>query len=152
ESVEIVVNHSPKSFVIRDGKLAGMMFDKIEYQMNGDKIVAEKITGEVLIECDDVILAIGQENAFPWIEAETGIQLDKWHVPVTDKKTFQSTRPEVFFGGDAAFGPKNIIWAVEHGHQAAISIHQYCASKPVTDRMPWGMNLVTQKMGLHEWS
>jgi len=152
EQVEIVVNHSPKSFVIRDGKLAGMMFDKIEYQMKGDKISAEKVVGEVLIECDDVILAIGQENAFPWIEAEAGIQFDKWHVPVTDKVTFQSTRPEVFFGGDAAFGPKNIIWAVEHGHQAAISIHQYCNSKPVSERPAPMMKLSSRKMGIHEWS
>jgi len=152
ESVEIVVNHSPKAFVIRDAKLAGMMFDKIEYQMNGDKITSEKIIGEVLIECDDVILAIGQENAFPWIEVDSGIQFDKWHVPVTDKKTFQSTRPEVFFGGDAAFGPKNIIWAVEHGHQAAISIHQYCSSKPVTDRPAPMVKLSSRKMGIHEWA
>ena len=152
ESVEIIVNHSPKSFVIRDGTLAGMMFDQIEYQMNGDKITSEKVTGEIMIPCDDVILAIGQENAFPWIEADSGIQFDKWHVPVTDKTTFQSTRPEVFFGGDAAFGPKNIIWAVEHGHQAAISIHQYCSSKPVTDRPAPMLKLSSRKMGIHEWS
>ena len=152
EHVEIVVNHSPKSFVVRDGKLAGMMFDKIEYEMKGDKITSEKIIGEVLIECDDVILAIGQENAFPWIEADVGIQLDKWHVPVTDKVTFQSTRKEVFFGGDAAFGPKNIIWAVEHGHQAAISIHQYCNNKAVNERPAPTMKLSSRKMGIHEWS
>ncbi|MES1196298.1 MAG: FAD-dependent oxidoreductase [Steroidobacter sp.] len=152
EHVEIVVNHSPKSFVIRDGKLAGMLFEKMEYEMNGDKIILEKITGEVLIECDDVILAIGQENAFPWIEADAGIQFDKWHVPVTNKVTFQSTRPDVFFGGDAAFGPKNIIWAVEHGHQAAISIHQYCNDKSVSERPAPMMKLSSRKMGIHEWS
>ncbi|HVY21829.1 MAG TPA: FAD-dependent oxidoreductase [Steroidobacteraceae bacterium] len=152
EHVEIVVNHSPKSFVIRDGKLAGMMFEKMEYEMNGDKIISEKVAGEVLIECDDVILAIGQENAFPWIETDIGIQFDKWHVPVTDKVTFQSTRAEVFFGGDAAFGPKNIIWAVEHGHQAAISIHQYCNGKPVNQRPAPMMKLSSRKMGIHEWA
>ncbi|HVD59936.1 MAG TPA: 4Fe-4S dicluster domain-containing protein, partial [Gemmatimonadaceae bacterium] len=106
----------------------------------------------VVIPCDAVILAIGQEAAFPWIEADIGVDKDKWGNPIVDKLTFQTTREGVFMGGDAALGPKNIIWAVEHGHQAAISIHQYCESKPVTDRMPWGMNLVTQKMGLHEWS
>ena len=101
---------------------------------------------------DDVILAIGQENAFPWIERDLGIEFDKWDMPVVDETTMQSTRPGVFFGGDAAFGPKNIIWAVEHGHQAAISIHNHCEGVPVTDRPPYGMNLVSQKMGISEWS
>ena len=97
------------------------------------------------------MLAIGQENAFPWIERDLGIEFDKWDVPVVDAKTYQSTRPGVFFGGDAAFGPKNIIWAVEHGHQAAISIHKHCQGEPVADRLPSGMNLATSKMGMHEW-
>ena len=99
-----------------------------------------------------MILAIGQENAFPWVERDLGIEFDKWDVPVVDEKTYQSTRPGVFFGGDAAFGPKNIIWAVEHGHQAAISIHKHCEGAPLTERPPYGMNLVTQKMGISEWS
>ncbi len=99
-----------------------------------------------------MILAIGQENAFPWIESDIGIEFDRWQVPVTDKTTFQSTLGQVFFGGDAAFGPKNIIWAVEHGHQAAISIHNYCFSKAVSERPPALLNLSSRKMGIHEWS
>jgi len=152
ETVEIVVNHSPKSFVVKDGKLAGMMFDRMEYEMNGDRIKSEKVVGEEFIPCDDVILAIGQENAFPWIETEVGIEFDKWHVPKVDAKTHQSTRKEVFFGGDAAFGPKNIIWAVEHGHQAAISIHQFCQDMDVNQRPPNFVTLSSRKMGMHEWS
>jgi ferredoxin len=99
-----------------------------------------------------VILAIGQENAFPWVERDLGIEFDKWDVPVVDQVTFQSTRPGVFFGGDAAFGPKNIIWAVEHGHQAAISIHKHCHKQSLTERLPNGVNLQSRKMGMHEWS
>ena len=153
ENVEIVVNHSPKSFVIENGRLVGMMFDQMEYDFDArGNIVAERTVGEAFIPADDVILAIGQENAFPWIEDDLGIQFDKWHVPVVDKVTFQSTRPDVFFGGDAAFGPKNIIWAVEHGHQAAISIHAHCSGRAVTERLPPTMNLASRKMGLHEWS
>ncbi len=152
ESVQIIVNHSPKAFVITDGRLTGMRFEQLEYQMDGERIVGERVLGEVVIECDDVILAIGQENAFPWIEADAGIEFDRWHVPVTDPISFQSTRKDVFFGGDAAFGPKNIIWAVEHGHQAAISIHNYCCSKAVTERPPPMLNLSSRKMGIHEWS
>jgi NADPH-dependent glutamate synthase beta subunit-like oxidoreductase len=118
ENVEIVVNHAPKSFRLEGGRLTGMLFDKMEYDLDAKgRITAERVVGEQLFPCDDVILAIGQENAFPWIESGLGIEFDKWHVPKVDKVTFQSTRPEVFFGGDAAFGPKNIIWAVEHGHQ-----------------------------------
>jgi formate dehydrogenase (NADP+) beta subunit len=106
----------------------------------------------IILPCTDVILAIGQENAFPWFERDLGAEFDKWDAPVVDDKTFMSTRPGVFFGGDSAFGPKNIIWAVEHGHQAAISIDNYCQDLPVTDRPKDGMNLVSQKMGLSEWS
>ncbi|MGE0115686.1 MAG: FAD-dependent oxidoreductase [Steroidobacteraceae bacterium] len=152
ESVQIMVNHSPKAFVISNGKLTGMRFEQMEYEMQGERIVSERVSGEVTIECDDVILAIGQENAFPWIESDLGIKFDRWHVPVTDQITFQSTRPEVFFGGDAAFGPKNIIWAVEHGHQAAISIHHFCSGKAVAERPPPLLTLSSRKMGIHEWS
>ena len=105
-----------------------------------------------MLPCDDVILAIGQDNAFPWIERDLGIEFDKWDMPKVDEETFQSTRPGVFFGGDAAWGPKNIIWAVEHGHQAAISIHNHCQAVPVTERPGNGMNLISQKMGISEWS
>ena len=153
ESVEIVINRSPKSFVVENGKLTGMLFDKMEYDIDAHgRITAERIVGEEFLPADDVILAIGQENAFPWIERDLGIEFDKWDVPVVDKVTFQSTRPGVFFGGDAAFGPKNIIWAVEHGHQAAISIHRHCQGEPVAERLPPGVNLQSRKMGMHEWS
>jgi NADPH-dependent glutamate synthase beta subunit-like oxidoreductase/ferredoxin len=152
ETVEIVINRSPKSFVIKDGKLAGMMFDQMEYVMDGERIKSEQVVGEEFYPCDDVILAIGQENAFPWIESDLGIEFDKWHVPKVEAKSHQSTRPEVFFGGDAAFGPKNIIWAVEHGHQAAISLHQYCQGLSVTERPADFVTLSSRKMGMHEWS
>jgi NADPH-dependent glutamate synthase beta subunit-like oxidoreductase len=152
EGVEIVINHAPRAFVIEDGRLTGMRFDVLEYQVDGDRIVGERVTGERLIPCDDVILAIGQENAFPWIERDLGIEFDEWQVPKVDPQTYQSTRPGVFFGGDAAFGPKNIIWAVEHGHQAAISIHRHCHGLPVSERPPHRVTLASRKMGLHEWS
>jgi formate dehydrogenase (NADP+) beta subunit len=153
ENVEIVINRSPKAFVVENGKLAGMMFDKMEYDLDAQgRITAERNVGEEFLPADDVILAIGQENAFPWIERDLGIEFDKWDVPTVDKVTFQSTRPGVFFGGDAAFGPKNIIWAVEHGHQAAISIHRHCEGQSVADRLAPGVNLQSRKMGMHEWS
>jgi NADPH-dependent glutamate synthase beta subunit-like oxidoreductase/ferredoxin len=153
ESVEIVINRSPKSFVVEGGKLQGMMFDVMEYEVDArGRITAERVTGEEFLPADDVILAIGQENAFPWIERDLGIEFDKWEVPKVDPVTHESTRPGVFFGGDAAFGPKNIIWSVEHGHQAAISIHQHCQGKPASERLPPGVNLQSRKMGMHEWS
>ena len=152
ESVEIVVNHSPKAFVVEEGKLKGMRFERMEYTVQGGRIVAERVIDEVVVPCDDVILAIGQDNAFPWIERDLGIEFDQWDVPKVDPRTFESTRPGVFFGGDAAFGPKNIIWAVEHGHQAAISIHRHCSGQPVAERPPRGVRLQSRKMGLKEWS
>ncbi|MCB1623685.1 MAG: FAD-dependent oxidoreductase [Pseudomonadales bacterium] len=153
ERVAIVINHSPKRFVIENGKLTGMAFDVLEYDLDaGGRITGERVLREEFVAADDVILAIGQENAFPWIESGLGIEFDKWHVPTVDLKTFQSTRPGVFFGGDSAFGPKNIIWAVEHGHQAAISIHNHCQGKSVADRLAPGVNLHSRKMGMHEWS
>jgi formate dehydrogenase beta subunit len=153
ESVDIVINRSPKAFVLENGKLAGMLFDKMEYDLEANgRITGERIVGEEFLPADDVILAIGQENAFPWIERDLGIEFDKWDVPVVDQRTFQSTRAGVFFGGDAAFGPKNIIWAVEHGHQAAISIHRHCQGESVSDRLAPGVNLQSRKMGMHEWS
>ena len=153
ESVEIIVNRSPKSFVVTDGRLAGMTFERMEYDVDATgPIMAERAAGEEFIPADDVILAIGQENAFPWIERDIGIEFDQWSVPRVEPKTFQSTRPGVFFGGDAAFGPRNIIWAVEHGHQAAISIHRHCAGESVAERLAPGVNLQSRKMGMHEWS
>ena len=152
ENVEIIVNHSPKEFVIEDGRLVGMMFKQVEYEIEYGRIVNQMTTGEVIVPCDDVILAIGQDNAFPWIERDLGMEFDRWDVPVVDETTFESTLPGVFFGGDAAFGPKNIIWAVEHGHQAAISIHRHCQGEDLAERLPVLMNLGSRKMGMHEWS
>jgi NADPH-dependent glutamate synthase beta subunit-like oxidoreductase/ferredoxin len=149
EGVEIVINHAPKRFVIENGKLVGMEFERVEWDEAASK---SKLIDTVIIPCDDVILAIGQDNAFPWVERDLGIEFDKWEMPNVNKVTFQSTRPEIFFGGDAAWGPKNIIWAVEHGHQAAISIHNHCQSIDVHQRPGFGMNLMSQKMGLSEWS
>ena len=152
ERVEIVVNHSPRAFVVEDGQLKGMMFDQFEYHTDEVGNLLPEVIGEAFLPCDDVILAIGQENAFPWIERDLGVEFDQWDVPVVNKDTFESTRSGVFFGGDAAFGPENIIWAVEHGHQAAISLHKYCMGEPLDDRLPFGMNLLATKMSIHEWS
>jgi len=152
ENVEIIVNHSPKEFVVENGKLKGMIFELMEYVIENGRIKDEKVTGEQFIPCDDVVLAIGQENAFPWIERDLGIEFNKWEEPLVDEVSFESTRKGVFFGGDSAFGPKNIIWAVEHGHQAAISIHLQCEGRPLTERLPTLLNLGSRKMGMHEWS
>jgi thioredoxin reductase/ferredoxin len=151
EKVEILVNHSPSSFVVEDGKLKGMMFDLVEWAENEKGRLVSTKMGEKFIEADDVILAIGQDNAFPWVERDIGIEFGEWDMPIVDRATFMTTREGVFVGGDAAWGPENIIWAVEHGHQAAISMHQHCQGQSVTDRPPYGMNLVSTKMGLHEW-
>ena len=153
ENVEILVNHAPKEFVIENGKLVGMTFELMEYKVDeSGRIDRGTVVGEKMIPCDDVILAIGQDNAFPWIERDIGIEFNEWDCPVVDETTMMCTRDGVFFGGDSAFGPKNIIWAVAHGHQAAISMHKYCQGEDITKRMPPGMNLLTQKMGMHEWS
>jgi formate dehydrogenase beta subunit len=151
EGVHIVVDHEPKRFVIENGKLVGMEFQRYESTEKGGKLV-QTPTDTVVIPADDVILAIGQEGSFPWIEADLGIEFDKWHAPVVDKTTFMCSRPGVFFGGDAAWGPLNIIWAVEHAHQAAISIHNHCQGIALTERPPHGMTLASTKMGLHEWA
>ena len=152
EQVEIVINHAPSSFVVENGKLRGMMFDKLEWTRDEKGQQKSTVVGTVFFPADDVILAIGQEGAFPWIERDIGIEFDKWDMPVVDRKTFQCTLPGVFFGGDAAWGPENIIWAVEHGHQAAISIHNHCQGVPLAERPPQGMNLISTKMGLHQWA
>ncbi len=153
ENVEIIVNHSPKEFVLKNGKLVGMKFEQMEYKVgeNG-RIDRGTAVDEITLPCDDVILAIGQENAFPWIERGIGIEFDEWDCPVVDETTMMCSRDGIFFGGDSAFGPKNVIWAVAHGHEAAISIHKYCHQESLNDRLPAGMNLVSQKMGMHEWS
>jgi NADPH-dependent glutamate synthase beta subunit-like oxidoreductase/ferredoxin len=153
EQVEILVNHSPKEFVIEDGKLIGMRFDQMEYKIDdAGNIDRGSAVGEVMIPCNDVILAIGQDNAFPWIERDIGIEFNDWDCPIVDEATMMCGREGVFFGGDSAFGPKNIIWAVAHGHEAAISIHKYVHQEDMNERLPSGMNLISQKMGMHEWS
>jgi formate dehydrogenase (NADP+) beta subunit len=154
EGIPILDNHAPQEFVIKHGKLAGVVFEKMIEQGVDAKGRPKLVpSGErVTIECDDVLMAIGQDNAFPWIERDIGVSFGEWDMPTVDKVTFQSTNPKVFFGGDAAWGPENIIWAVSHGHQAAISIDAFCHGKTVTERPKPGTNLVSQKMGIHEWS
>ena len=151
EGVEIVENHAPKRFVLENGKLVGLELDRLRWFEENGKQKSEVIDS-VIIPCDDVILAIGQENAFPWIERDIGIDFDKWAMPTVDRTTMQSTRAGVFFGGDAAWGPENIIWAVAHGHEAAISIHNYCQGVSLGERPPQGMNLISSKVGMHAWS
>ena len=152
ELVEILENHSPSRFVLENGRLIGMEIELVEWEENDDGRLVSKVLDSTIVPCDDVILAIGQDNAFPWIERDIGIDFNDWEMPVVDKTTFQTTRDGVFVGGDAAWGPENIIWAVEHGHQAAISIHSFCQGQSLLERPEYGMNLVSQKMGLHSWS
>jgi formate dehydrogenase beta subunit len=152
EGIDILENLQPVRFIIENGVLTGMEFDKFVSEEKDGKLV-QTPAGREILPCDTVVLAIGQDNAFPWIERNIGLEFDKkWDMPVVDKTTFMSTRPGVFFGGDAAFGPANIIWAVEHGHQAAISVHNYCIGQDVAARPPQGMTLSSTKMGLHEWA
>jgi NADPH-dependent glutamate synthase beta subunit-like oxidoreductase len=155
EDIPIINNHVPKEFVMENGKLKGVLFERINRVPDEKGRLQSVPSGEpdILYECDRVLLAIGQENAFPWIERDVGIEFDKWEMPVVDETTMQSTHPRVFFGGDAAFGPKNIIWAVAHAHAAAISIDRLCRGLPVAeDRPDPRTSLVSQKMGMHEWS
>ncbi len=144
--------HAPISKV--QAKLKGMTFEKVKavYDENGKRSLVPTGEADVFIEADDVLVAVGQENAFPWVERDLGLKFDKWEVPVLNPKTFQSTLPNVFFGGDSALGPKNVITAVAHGHQAAISIDLFCQGKDLgSDRPAPTTNLIHQKMGIHEW-
>ncbi len=178
EDIPIIDNHVPKSFVYEavdggqctvdskkaseadnrppttDHRLIGMMFEKVEakYDENGKRSLVPTGEPEVFIAADDVLIAVGQENSFPWIERDIGVDFDKWEMPIVDKTTFQSTNPKVFFGGDAAFGPENVITAVAHGHQAAISIDLICKGEDITKRLNPMVNLISQKMGIHEWA
>ena len=154
EGIPIHDNHVPKEFVVEEGRLSGVIFEKVEavYDNNGKRSLVPTGEEPVLIPCDDVLVAIGQENSFPWIERDIGINFGEWDMPVVDKVSFQSSNPSVFFGGDAAFGPENVITAVAHGHQAAISIDMFCQGEDVSKRPPPGVTLVSQKMGIHEWS
>jgi len=144
----------PKAFTHEDGKLTGMVFEKVKavYDDKGRRSLVPSGEADEHVACDEVLIAVGQENAFPWIERDIGVQFDEWGMPVVDKATMQSTLPKVFFGGDAAFGPKNIITAVAHGHEAAISIDRFCHQEDVALRPAPSYTLVSQKMGIHEWS
>tara|TARA_R110001592_G_scaffold265248_1_gene530767 strand:+ start:5246 stop:7048 length:1803 start_codon:yes stop_codon:yes gene_type:complete len=154
EGIPIIENHVPLEFVHEGGKLVGMRFEKVSatYDDSGKRSLVPTGDEPVLFPCDEVLVAIGQENAFPWIEADAGIEFDDWGMPVLNPQTFQSSCSKVFFGGDSAFGPTNIITAVAHGHQAAVSIDLFCEGKQVDQRPPPGSSLISQKMGIHEWS
>lgn len=154
EGVPILDNHAPKEFRVENGRLTAVVFERMraEYDGDGKRRLVPAGEAPVVIECDDVLMAIGQDNAFPWIERDIGLDFDARGMPVVDSQTFASTLPGVFFGGDAAWGPKNIIWAVAHGHQAAISIDLHCRGEALNDRPPPHTNLASQKMGIHEWS
>jgi NADPH-dependent glutamate synthase beta subunit-like oxidoreductase len=154
EGIPILNYLVPKEFVIKGGKLGGMIFEKVKavYDAKGKRDLVRTGEPDQFFECDDVLVAVGQENAFPWIERESGVQFDKWGLPVLNKITFQSTVPSVFFGGDSAFGPKNIIWAVAHGHDAAISIDKLLSKEDIEERPAPGVSVMSQKMGIHEWS
>jgi len=154
EGIPILNYLVPKEFLHDNGRLLGVAFEKVtaQYDARGRRQLVPTGEPDVYLECDDVLVAIGQENAFPWIERDLGIEFDKWGMPVVDSVTMQSTLPNVFFGGDAAFGPKNIIWAVAHGHDAAISIDKLCHGEDVRVRPAPTVNLMSQKMGIHEWS
>ena len=169
EDIPIIDNHVPKSFVVEkiDGdlsepgavaagfRLVGMTFEKVEaiFDENGKRKLVPTGEPDVFYPADDVLIAVGQENSFPWIERDLGLEFDKWEMPVVDRTTFQSTNPRVFFGGDAAFGPENVITAVAHGHQAAVSIDLFCKGEDLlTDRLHPSVNLHSMKMGIHEWA
>lgn len=153
EGIPMHENHNPKAYVVEDGKLVGMLFDKVVYVEDENGKSQMTLTDEeAFFECDNILLAIGQENAFPWIEHDIGLEFGDWDMPVVDRVTFQSTHPKVFFGGDAAFGPENIITAVAHGHQAALSIDMMLNGEDLKVRPEPGTTLVSQKMGIHDWS
>jgi formate dehydrogenase (NADP+) beta subunit len=154
EGIPILNYMVPKAFVHDSGRLTGVTFEKVkaEYDAKGRRKLVPTGEPDETVECDDVLVAVGQENAFPWIERDIGIEFDQWDMPKVDTATMQSTRPGVFFGGDAAFGPKNIIWAVAHGHEAAVSIDKLCHGEPIDVRPAPAVEMISQKMGIHEWS
>ena len=154
EDIPILNFMVPKSFTHDNGKLTAVVFEKVkaEYDAKGKRSLVPSGEPDETIACDDVLVAVGQENAFPWIERDIGIEFDKWNMPKVDETTFVSTNPKIFFGGDAAFGPKNIIWAVAHGHDAALSIHKLLSGEDITERPLPEVHVSSQKMGIHEWS
>ncbi len=154
EGIPILNFLVPKTFVLSNSKLSGMTFEKVKavYDEKGRRSLIPTGEPDQFFECDDVLVAVGQENSFPWIERDSGIEFDKWGLPVLDKVTFQASVPNIFFGGDSAFGPKNIIWAVAHGHDAAVSIDKLLNKEDLRERPAPGVSLMSQKMGIHEWS
>jgi formate dehydrogenase (NADP+) beta subunit len=154
EGIPILNYLVPKAFTHEGGRLTGVLFEKVEprYDAAGRRDLVPTGEPDVHIPADDVLVAIGQENAFPWIERDVGLSFDRRGMPVVDPVTMRSSHPRVFFGGDAAFGPKNIIWAVAHGHEAAVSIDLLCRGRDLRDRPPPDVHLASQKMGIHEWS
>ena len=154
EGIPFLNYHVPKTFEHENGQLVAMTFELVraEFDAQGRRTLVPTGEPDVRVECDDVLIAVGQENAFPWIERDIGLEFDRWGLPVLDASSLQSTLPKVFFGGDAAFGPKNIIWAVAHGHEAAVSIDKFLHGEDVTERPPPMVHLASQKMGIHEWS
>ena len=154
EDIPILNFLVPKEFTHENGRLTGVLFEKVkaEYDAKGRRNLVPTGEPHQHMACDDVLVAVGQENAFPWIERDVGIEFDKWDMPKVDPKTMASTHPQVFFGGDSAFGPKNIIWAVAHGHDAALSIDKLCSGADINDRPLPMVEIVSQKMGIHEWS
>jgi NADPH-dependent glutamate synthase beta subunit-like oxidoreductase len=154
EGIPILNFLVPKEFTHDNGRLTGVTFEKVkaEYDENGRRRLVPSGEPDHHIPCDDVLVAVGQENSFPWIERDIGIEFDKWNMPKVDPKTMRSTHPKVFFGGDAAFGPKNIIWAVAHGHEAAVSIDMMLSGEDISERPLPAVEVMSQKMGIHEWS
>jgi NADPH-dependent glutamate synthase beta subunit-like oxidoreductase len=154
EGIPILNFLVPKAFTHDNGRLTGVTFEKVkaEYDAKGRRSLVPSGEPEQHIPCDDVLVAVGQENSFPWIERDIGIEFDKWNMPKVDPKTMRSTHPKVFFGGDAAFGPKNIIWAVAHGHEAALSIDIMLSGEDINARPLPAVTVMSQKMGIHEWS
>ncbi len=153
EGIPMYENHTPKAFVCENGRLVGMLFELVKavYSDNGKRQLVPTGEKDVFMECDDVLMALGQLNAFPWIERDIGIEFNDWDMPEVDKLTFQTSLAKIFIGGDAAWGPENVITAVAHGHQAAISIDQFCQQREVKDRPAPGTTLISQKMGFHDW-
>lgn len=154
EGIPILNYHVPKRFEVREGKLVGMFFELVKavYNERGERKLVPTGEPDAFFACDTVLMAVGQENAFPWIEADCGIEMDRWGLPRLEPRSLQSSLPQVFFGGDAAFGPKNIITAVAHGHEAAVSIDRFLNGEDPRRRPAPHTNLMSQKMGIHEWS
>jgi formate dehydrogenase beta subunit len=154
EGIPILNFMVPKEFTHENGKLTGVVFEKVkaEYDDKGRRNLVPSGESDEHVPCDDVLVAVGQENSFPWIERDAGIEFDKWGMPKVDPKTMVSSNPKVFFGGDSAFGPKNIIWAVAHGHEAAVSIDKMLNGEDINHRPIPAVDLMSQKMGIHEWS